>query len=190
MELREYLKILKKYLLFIIIWMLLGALLAVIVVKSTGRGTSWQQNFLVVVPSEPLSVSGQNFRYEGYFAQEKAANFTDTAVAVLTSVDFTGPFLPAGYSLSSRKVAPQLVRITAVGVSEAETKRLIAEAAGRFNQKMAEWQSPSPPRLVAIAQDPKPASAPPRKVVVSVFGAVVGTTFALTIIALKTYFRV
>lgn len=189
MELRDYFKILKKYLFFSLLSAAGGALLALVAITTATRGGTYQQHFFVSVPQE-FAPTVQNFRYEGYFAQEKARNFTDTAVAILTSVDFTSEFVPPDYSLSARKVAPQVVRIVASSGDGSAAQKLPAEAALHFNQKMIFLQATPPARLIPISASPSLAASPPNKAVLSVFGAVVGSIFALAVVALKTYFKV
>lgn len=185
MELRQYLKILQKNIVFILTISLSGAILAVLVTRSLPSGYQKSQTFFL---SQPEGEAGQ---LPEYYAQEKARNFTDTAVAILDSPDFKREVVSPGQDLAIRKTAPQIIRITIAAQSSQSAQELMASVTNTFNSKLATLLQNqggiSQLKEIGVSQDPE------RKVmdkkVFTISGLILGFAAAITAISLKTYFK-
>lgn len=187
MELRQYLKILRKNLALIIVFGGAGALIAFFLTLKLPSGYS-QRSLFYLVP--PLTASPTSYNFEGYYAQEKARNFTDTAVAILESADFTQKVVESNQSLSVRKVAPQVVRLSAFAPSGEAARLLIEKAASRFNQELNNLSGQADSlKIVPIDSQRSSNYSSPNRLVYLLSGFLGGFLFALLAIGLKVYFR-
>ena len=189
MDLREFLKIIKQNIIYIVALATFGAVIGFFSADFFGGGYHHSQLFFLSEPSIKAS-KDQNYRSESFFLQEKSRNFTDTAVAILSSPDFQNEILNPQDSLSVRKVGPQVIRLTYISQQPESSNTQLAKAAEAFNTKIQGLaQSSTFAQLKPVA----PASAPTYSKlytqVLFVFGAVLGTAFALFIVSLKNYFR-
>ena len=187
MELKKYLKILKENFYLVILFVLAAATISLLASPKIASGYRQSKIFYV---SSPKIEASQYYTYEGFYSQEKARNFTDTAVAILESVDFTSQILSPQENIQVTKVAPQVLRISATAPSQTSTNLVLEKITTAFNQKMLDLQGASQSfeiRPVGASQDIFYQGAN-RKIII-IFGALVGAIFALVVISLKTYFK-
>lgn len=191
MELREYLNILKKNILLI-------AGLAIIGAIGAGLSGNWLPNgyrasrlYYLDIPSKDSLAKGQgNGYFESFYAQKKAGDFTDTAVGILESGDFLKIVLPDDSSINVRKVAPQLIGLTVTSPGPEKAKDTVDRIARGFNQKMIDLVgSDYSPQIKPLGEPlPTVLYGIDRKILAS-FGFIVGSIIALSVIALKSYFK-
>ena len=186
MELRKYLAILKKNWFFILIFAIFGAATAQIIASKLPSGYSKNQLFLITT-SEKQS---ESFSAEGYYAQERARNFTDTAVAILQSPEFLKEASRQEVAISAQKIAPQLIRVTAITPKPEDADFQIDKISSTLNQQLADLTGPNQPLQVKGVGSSSPTSynAPNKKILIP-FGIATGATFALFVTGLKTYFK-
>ena len=188
MELKEYIKVFKKYFAFILLVSATGALIAYIQTKSLPSGYSLTQTFYL---AGPASLSSDYFTYEGFYAQEKARNFTDSAVAILDSDDFKSDVGEGSQNLTVRKMAPQVIRLTASAPNAESTQKLMTKTINIFNEKSITFaDSKFSLSLKPISQKTtQPALSKINKKIVTIFGLLLGFAFATFVVSLKTYFK-
>lgn len=186
MELKEYLLIFKKYSLFILILAAVGSIISYTYTIKLSEGTHASQLFYVVTPLSPTTL----YDFEGFYAQEKARNFTDTAVIILESPDFNQEIISSPDTISARKLAPQLIRLTVESSSFASAQALIGKTATSFNQKLISLAGQDQAiQIKAIGQGPIISAPSPKRGIIVLFGAVTGMIFAIFIAGIKTYFK-
>ena len=176
------LKILRKDIVLILILSLAGSILALILTRSLPQGFSKTQNFYLAFQGD------QSQNQSAYYAQEKARNFTDTAVAILDSADFRGEVQTPGETLSIKKIAPQVVRITAVANSSESAQNLMTSTVASFNAKLTTLNQ-NQIQLKEIGKSAEPFPAVDNKKVFAAAGFVLGAAFAILAVSLKTYFK-
>lgn len=184
MELKQYLKIVKKNLLLVLVLSVAGAVLALLLTKSLGSGFFLTQTFYV---SSPIEGSPE---YAGFYTQEKARNFTDTAVAILESLDFKKELVSSGDLITTQKVAPQVVRVTTTSQDRQRAKALMGSTVDSFNTKIQKLSGNQPQiQLKELASSDEPQKITRSKLVFAAAGLVLGATAAILTVSLKTYFR-
>ncbi len=184
MELEEYIKVIKKNMLIVAVLTLLGLVVAYYFSKNFQSGYLASQTFYI---SQDQSQQAQDASQSSYFTQEKARNFTDTAVAILQSSDFKNSLATRG-AISVNKVAPQVIRITAAADDTTSAKNLMENVVSSFISKIKEL-SPTPSQLKSVDKLPEPQVAALSPKIILAFGAAVGFATSLAVIGLKTYFR-
>lgn len=180
MELRDFLKILKSNYYFIVIFAVLGILFAWLTTAKISQGYQLSQVFYLHQTENPNDI------YGGYYSQEKARNFTDTAIAIIESPDFA----TQAVSLSAKKLAPQVVRITASAKSQQVAKDSLFRANQAINTKLASLNGSDNLKMQPVGDVNFSSQTVLDKKIVLVFGTAVGTIFAIFVIGLKTYFRI
>lgn len=191
MELKQYLKVAKKYWLLIVIASLTGVLLALFAVRKMPQGFVLTQTFFITPPAV------QNFaqyHFEAYYAGEKARNFTDTAVAILDSADFKSRLVSPGQALQVKKLAPQVIQIKAFAPAPEEAKQLMMTTTNAFNAQFVFVQPlPADPASFGL-KEVVPPQAPTQQVVdrrvAAAAGLVLGFAFAIFVVSLKSYFKI
>lgn len=177
MEFKQYLTILKKYLYLILTFIIAGAALAFTV--STQLPWGYHQTQLFFINAEQIRTDLYNF--DGYYAQERARNFTDTAVAM---INHQGP------SRSAKKVTPQLISITTIGQSPEHAQTEMGTAVSDFNQKLRQYSQDGPAlKIEAVTPASSPVYVATSQKLALASGAVLGLIFAVFTIGLKTYFK-
>lgn len=150
--------------------------------------SGYQQTQLFFITSQKIQNEDSNL--EKYFKQENSRNFADTAVAILESGDFQGEVLGPSQSLTVRKIAPQLIRLTLVRPSREFANEPIQKVAQHFNQKVQGLsQSTASAALEPIGTATQPVFSALNKYVLSAGGFLIGALFAILILGLKVYFR-
>lgn len=188
MELRELTKIFKKNIVAILVFGLFGLILALLISYKLPSGFSQSQSFYIVPPQV---IPQTNYDYEGYYAQAKARDFTDTAVAILETADFTSEVGLPSVSLSVRKVAPQVLRLTAVAKDPQETEDAIEKISQSFNLKLVNLAGNDTALQIKPVGKAQPSYfSSPNKKILGVFGGSLGFIFGILIVGLKVYFKV
>jgi len=187
-ELKQFINILKKNIFFIVFFGVLGVVVALFFALKFSSGYQQSQLFYVNSPEESTQ---SVYNFEGYFAQEKARNFTDTAVAILTSPDFLKDVSNQSAAVGIRKLAPQVIRITVTASDPQVPAESINKIAAAFNQKLSGLtQENKAVTIKPIAKIQEPVFAGPDKKVLIAFGLMAGVVFAILTIGLKIYFKV
>ncbi len=181
MELEQYTKVIRKNIFIVIALIILGAGVAFYFSANFRPGYQASQTFYI--SQDQTQDATQN----SYFTQEKARNFTDTAVSILQSPDFRNSLAAAG-AVTASKLAPQVIRITATAQDTASTKNLMETAVLTFNSKVKEL-SQAPSQLKSIGKAPEPQITALSPKIILAFGALAGFTASLIVVGLKTYFR-
>lgn len=189
MELTKFVKIIKNNIVFIIIVALIGALIGFFSADFFSSGYHHSQLFFLMSPPNQTA-SMQNNLSERYYLQEKSRNFTDTAVAILDSVDFKNEVLSPGDSLAVRKVAPQLIRLDFISPTPDSNNVQLNKVTREFNSKIQSLIESTPAaQLKPIASVASPVYSSLNSRVLFVFGAVLATAFALFVVGIKNYFK-
>lgn len=190
MELNEFITLVKKYIVLIVIFALIGAVLGVSSTKFFSSGFNHQRFYFLTDPSPDIQ-ENQDYRSENYFLQEKSRNFTDTAVAILDSPDFKNEVLGPGDLLQVRKVAPQLVRLNLISQSADSNFSKLQKVTVVFNRKIQNLTESTPTsQLKPVGSVSSPSYSSLNSRVLLVFGAILGAAFALLIIGLKNYHKI
>jgi len=180
MELKEFIRLFKKNALAVIFFILIGLVLSILISAKLPSGYNQSQTFYIVEPKEN---AGDFYDYEGYYGQQKARDFTDTAVAILQSENFP--------NLTVRKVAPQVIKLTATAESADESENLLDRVKGSFNQELVSLSGQDQALQIRPIGQVQPASfVSPNKKLLAVFGASLGFVFGVLVVGLKTYFKV
>ena len=175
MELREYLKVFKKYWPFIVVVAILGATLGGFYASKMPQGYKNSQTFFLT----PQATTSEE---QTFYAQEKARNFTDSAVAIISSPDFKSQITGEGESLIVRKLAPQVLQITTFSNNSSNSKALQQRAVNLANERFST-------NLQSIGKAAEPTYTAPKQLAFALAGIIAGAAFAIFAISLKTYFR-
>lgn len=183
MELKEYIAIIKKNILIIVIATVMGAAIAFYFSLNFQTGYKFEQSFFLT-SQETSADTAQN----SYYSLEKARDFTDSAVAILQSPDFIGS-LDTNGSVAVRKLAPQVIKITVTAPDPQLAKSTMAKVVSSFNAAIGKLQPNSNFQINLVGKIPDSQPAGPSPKIVLAFGAVCGFVVSLIAIGLKTYFR-
>ncbi len=176
MELKEFIKIIRSYLAVIIVLAIVGAAGGFYSTRYFSSGYHHTQDFFLV---------------ENLFTQEKARDFTDSAIAILESPDFKDEVLNPGDTLIVRKLAPQVVRLTYISPNVDTSNLQLQSITQKFNLKIQTLTaSNQTPELKAIGNSQMPSYSSLNQSVLAVAGVLLGTIFALFVIGLKNYFKI
>lgn len=195
MELRAYLKIISKNIWLIVVCAAIGAAIAYFIGNRAQSGYRVSQSFLLTESSQktsPFLQAGQAqppYDYGRFYNQEKSRNFTDTAVAILQNTGFTAPILSGPSSIAAQKLAPQLIKITAVSETASDSKFLLERMNVEFNNKLKEFDSSNPLQLTPVDFPQEPVLNRINTSVTTTAGLLVGVALSIFLIALKTYFK-
>lgn len=189
MELKKFLNIIKKNIIFILLLALFAGFISFFSSGLFSSGYSQSRLFFIAQSISQIP-PGQGYNFEGFYTQEKSRNFTDTAVAILESSDFANEVLNPQNSLSVRKVAPQVVRITISAQTPQSLNGEIEKIASEFNSKISHLSaSTQSAELKPVGEASELTFLGLNSKILFVFGLLLGTTFALFIIGLKNYFK-
>jgi len=188
MDLREIYKLIRNQIYFVIALILFGAIIGAQSAKFFPSGYSKSQLFFLT--TAPVPDAGENSYFAPYYAQENARNFTDSAVALMASQEFLEEVLPEGASVTIRKVAPQLIRITAQSPNPADLNSPLERVSQAYNQKITEV-SPNAyaSQLKAVSQPTAPAFYALNAQILAAAGAVLGLMSSLIVVGLKVYLK-
>ena len=187
MELKTYFKAFEKFKIFIISVAVIGGVIAYISASSVKSGYSLSQTFFLSSPkSQQTEVLSQN---SDYFTQEKARNFTDSAISILDSSDFRSLVAGSGQGFSVRKLSPQVIRITTTSSQSQEAKELMGKIQTVFNLQISSLDENEPVSLKEIAPSKDPTFIKANRRVFTAAGVALGFALALFTVSLKIYFR-
>lgn len=185
MEFKEYIKIFKKYSAFILLCVILGAVVGFFSTNYLPQGYRLTQTLIISGPQP----APDTYNYEGFYSQERARNFTDTAVAILESGDFQKE-IPQNGSLEVKKLAPQVIRLTVTAKDPATSKDLMQKTQEAFNKKYLELAGDNQNiTLKPIASPEEPAFQRSSRKIYAAGGAIIGLALSIAAISLKSYFR-
>lgn len=186
MELKEYLNILKKNILIVVILVAGGTLIGVIMARAMPYGYQGSQTYILrsfAIPAQQDS----NFEY---YNQERARNFTDTAVAILESPNFKREEVQiSGGNITVKKLAPQIIRVTAFSNRSDYVSPLLSRTIERFNSKLVTF-GVDKMNIEQIGQEDEPQLSKLNTKVTAMAGATAGFAAAILALSLKTYFRI
>jgi len=184
MELKTFLKILYSNVAYIVALSFIGAVIGLTLTKSSQSGFKVQKIYYLQAPS-----TSQVYSFENFYTQENSRNFTDTAVEIIKSPDFTSTFLQEEEQIAAKKIAPQLIALTTVAQSRQKAQELTSVVEESFNQKISSLESTHSAKLVAINPNTASFSFAPSTKLFTLLGLLSGAVFALFAISLKTYFK-
>lgn len=192
MELKAYIKILRKNLWFILICVVAATAISYYAAQKSQNGYKLEQTYFIAQSPNQPSLTDQQTSSAGfgsYYLQETARNFTDTAVSILQSPDFVSLYTQSPGSVTAQKVAPQLLKISITTPTASEAQFLLDRLIIGFNQNLKSWAPSNTVELKAIGQSPKSYfSGLDAKILVTA-GAFLGFSLAVCVVAIKTYFK-
>lgn len=187
MELSHFIKILKKYSLFIVILVVLGAIIGFLSSDFFASGFRRNQTYFVSEKSQ-TGENTPNFNSEAYFQQEKLRNATDSLVAVLESEDFQNEALTSQDSLQVRKLAPRVIRLTYLSQSQENATANLDTVIDKFNDKITTLSEDNTNfQLKPIGASSAPIYSKLNSLTLLAAGALIAAAFALFIVGLKEY---
>lgn len=185
MELEKFLRILKKDLLVLIICAILGVAIALIFLSLQKDGVTVQQTFYI---TSRISPNTANDIYDGFYREERLRNFTDTAVSLLQTPDlFEG--INLGVVVSTRKLSPQLIRITAKAATSQNATAAIQSTASQFNAKMESLEKNSPLVLEPISNSPQIQKTDRNQALMVASGLGAGLILGIFLVSTKFYLK-
>lgn len=188
MELKEYIKILKKEKLSISSIVGFAIIIGIFYSLKSTPGYKIEQIFLIeaTISALPAAVSVSP-QISAISPQEEARNFTETAVALIKSNDLAqNQFQTA---LSAEKVAPQLIKVTVTAKSKYDAKIQIEKTVASFNRNIKELIKGDSVTLKPIGATPEASLSKIDSKIILALSFFAGLTFALLTVSLKTYFR-
>jgi len=182
MELRQYIAILKKNIVIILALSAAGLVLALFAAKSLPQGYLQSRTFFVA--STQIAQDSNS----AYYNQEKARNFTDTAIAILESADFKKEAERGNGKIDAKKSAPQVIRISAASSTPEGAQTLLLGTQNAFNAKLSSLNAQNL-RLMEVGEPQEPALSKVNLKVAATAGLILGFAFAVFTVSLKTYFK-
>lgn len=187
MDLKQFIKIIKKYSLFIIILVVLGAVVGVFSTSLTSSGFQRTQTYIFSDKSSNPQ-NNPNSQAEAYYTGENLRNSTDTFIGILQSDDFQKEAVASGDSLQVKKVAPQVIRLTYSSPVERNSAENLDKVVVKFNSKIANFTKTNfTIQLEPVGMAQTPVSSSVNNTTLLFAGAFVGIAFALFIVGLKEY---
>lgn len=192
MELKDLIKILRENLILILCLTVLSIALSYIYASQKASGYNVAQTYLI--NTQEASTSSQlsppeTRNFDSFYQQEKARNFTDTAVAILQSSDFQKDIASPADSLSIQKVALQVIKITSTSNNSQDAQKLNEKTVSTFNEKIKNLLPNQPPQLLSVGPISQSFSTVSQRKIYLLFGAIAGFTLGLFIAGLKTYLK-
>lgn len=190
MDLKDYIKILKKNFLTLLILTAVSVAIGMIYSQKAQPGYKLEQVFIISSQENQITsqqASQSSVKLEPRSPQQEARDFTDTAVALLQSKSLNQ--YQAGTQISTEKLAPQLIKITALAPNSQEAKVQMERAVIDFNRVLKELITDPSLEIKAVGTMPDASlNIIDRKIILatSVF---IGLTFSVLVISLKNYFN-
>lgn len=175
MQLKDYIKILKKNIIIVVLIPLVSAAIAYALAAKMPSGYSTSQSFVIV----PKDTKDDTFR--GFYQQEKSRNFTDTAVAILENQN---PGI-----IQVQKLAPQIIRLTASGQDQAQTGMNLVHGTAKLNETLQNISPENPLEIKPITEASQAQKVIFNKKIITVFGTVAGLALALVVVGIKFYLK-
>lgn len=186
MELKKIIESLKPYFLFLIILGIVGGIIGAKSASFFPQGYRQSQLFFV---TEPSAIDSQD-SVGAYFKQEKERNFTDTAAAIIQDPNFSNEVFAAQVSLSVRKLAPQVVRITAQSPHKESLYGTFQKISTAFNTKINQLSISQANQITPIFEPENLSYFALNKFVLAASGVILGLISGIMVSALKIYFKV
>ena len=184
MQIKEITKLIKENVLLIVSFTIIGAVFATFSSFGLPKGTRVESTFFISTSSLSAATSNQ----EAFYAQEKARNFTDTAVALIESDNFSKNI--SNVSLSAEKIAPQLIKIWVSGSDKQLSSQVLLDIPEIFNEQINSFDSNHGKIVLQnIGSQQTFQKYGPNKNIFAIFGAFVGLAFAVFVIGIKNYLK-
>ena len=184
MELKDYWKLLKKNLAFIVCLALLGALCAYVLTSNFQGGHNVQKHYVLL--EETVFGSGA----ENPVIIREPVDLTDTAVSILQTYDFKKEILKNQENLIVKKEARQVLNLQAQAGQKERAGEIIETAVTNFNGKAVNlFGQESKVRLAEIGASYESLRPALDKKITTAFGFLLGVAFAIFTVGLKTYFK-
>jgi len=187
MDLKQFIKVIKKYALFIIILAVIGAVIGFYSTNLTAAGFQRTQTYIIDNQSQ-VSENTPNYYLESYYALQNLRDATDTYVAILQGEDFQKEAVGSGDSLQVRKVAPQIIRLIYTSNGEQNSFENLDKVVANFNSLIGNFsKGGSSVQLIPVGMTQKPVFSSVNSTTLLFAGAFVGIAFALFVVGLKEY---
>jgi capsular polysaccharide biosynthesis protein len=180
MDIKEYIKIIRKNAFFIVALTLIGALVAFYSTRFLSSGYKNEMVYFLTVSTQDKS--GLNQRLD-------PTNITDTAVAILTSPDFLNETSITPLSIDAKKLAPQVIRLTLTSDDPGLSANSQDSVVGKFNQKITTLVPETSLKLQSVGANSQSVHDVLNNKILAVFGAMVGLLASLIIITIVRYLR-
>lgn len=181
MEFKQYIKLIQKNLAFIAILIFVGLFLGLY--SSRFFPSSYRQSQVLFVSDT------QSINPEFNKNQERAINFTDTAASIIPSEDFLNSIQISQTSVDVKKLAPQVLKITTSSQSASKSKQDLETIVLKFNEKTENLTGDKSLQLKPVGVMPGPSHFVLDSKILAIFGAFIGLTVSVSIIALAAYFK-
>lgn len=185
MEFKGYLKILKAHIAIIVVFMISGLVTSLLV--STNTNYPYKQTQLIFLQTQASELTPDQ-NYYGYYAQEKARNFTDTAVSIVNSSDFQADNKNK-VALDAKKLSPQLIRLTTSASNSQDQSFAINQTIEALNSKIKMVTGQNYIEAKPLTLPSQAIYSAPDKKVMAAAGLMAGLIFALSTISAKTYLK-
>lgn len=185
MELKELISIIRKNWQIVVALSVTGVVLALFLTAKMSKNYVQTQTLFVSAKQQPPDTTSTS---PAYYDQEKARNFTDTAVAILQSPDFKNSVLGPGESTSTKKEAAQVLTITASAPTPEAASQLMEKTITTFNNNLVNLNNQET-LLKQVGKNQEPHLPAVNRKVYLLAGLLLGLAASVAAISLKTYFR-
>mgnify|MGYP001601264765 CR=1 FL=1 len=182
MELKQYLKLIQKNITFIGILTIVGLILGLYSAKLLPSGYKQSQVFFV---TQSTADESPNTLYK----QDRALNYTDSAVSIIQSDDFLLSAQISQSTVEVKKLAPQVIKITLTSQSREKSTQDLSTILLRFNEKTEQILQSKTIQLTPIGIAPTPVFFALNSKILAIFGALIGFISSAAILALTSYFK-
>jgi capsular polysaccharide biosynthesis protein len=187
MELKEYLRILKKEKYTLIVTVILSLAIGFIYSVNQTPGYKIERTFLIEATRSAVGKqTGSPADSSMISTQEEARNFTDTAVALLKD---KSSLARPNISISAQKEAPQLIKVIVTAQNPQEAKVSLQKTTDSFNQMVRNLIQESIITLKPIGAEPEAVQNIIDINIILPLSFMAGLTLATLLISLKTFFR-
>lgn len=181
MEANQIIKIVKKNIAFLLILASVGAILGYYSNKLLPSGFKQTQVFFVTNSHKQES--------SNFIGQDPAINFTDSAANIIPSPDFLVSAQIYQSTVEVKKLAPQLLRITVTSAQAAQSQQDLDALVTGFNAKIPQLTGDDSIQLTPVGASPQAAYFALNAKILTLFGALLGTIVAITIVAVFQYLK-
>lgn len=188
MDINEIFLTLKRNAIFIVIFAIIGGFIGLSSSSIFSSGYQHSGTFFLTEPAVKNNI--EDIRSDNFLQQEKARNFTDTAIAILQSADFQRNAVLPGDSLNVRKKAPQVISLVYSSSNIDEKNSNIFNLVSEFNSIVANLTESTPAsQLKPIGQLGNPLYSSTGKSTLVFAGSLIGVIFAILILSTKNYLK-
>ncbi len=182
MELKIYIKLIQKNLIFIGILTVIGIVLGFYVAGFLPSGYKQNQTLFV-------SETEKNETPNPLLKQDRALNYTDSAVSIIQSEDFLLSAQITNSQIEAKKLAPQVIKITLTSQSAEISKQDLSTIILKFNEKTQQLLGDKSIQLIPIGPTPTPNHFALNNKILASFGALIGIISSAAILALVSYLK-